>query len=358
MNGVSVISSITLSFILQVDRRPGPSERSPAQISPSSPAARAAYGSVPSACEHAHRRLMGRRFMKAGSRKPWAVLLTLIISILATGCAYLESKELIIGDAGWDESVAVSNLTKALLEDELDYDSVEIKTLDVASLFERVGNGDLDAFQNVWIPNYQEHLSEVQNNVELLDPWFQGTTRVGIAVPSYMNITSIPQLNLTTTEEIVGIKPEAAISKRISDKVIPTYHLEQEYVAWDAPAAMLFEVDKRIRNREMFAFIAWSPHWINQEYDLVYLDDPEGAFGELNASSSIATVVREPLATEDPVAYAFMKALTLTEEQVNDLEGTINTAGDPLVGAKTWVSNNREVVQPWIDASKQARERP
>lgn len=289
--------------------------------------------------------------MKAGSRKLWAVLLTLMISILATGCANLESNELVIGDAGWDESVAVSNLTKALLEKELDYDSVEIETLDVASLFERVGNGDLDAFQDVWIPNHQEHLSGVQNNVELLDPWFQGTTRVGIAVPSYMNITSIPQLSLTTTEEIVGIKSEAAISKRISDKVIPTYHLEQEYIAWDAPAAVLLEVDKRIRNREAFAFIAWSPHWINQEYDLVYLDDPEGAFGDLNASSSIVTVVREPLANEDPVAYAFMKALALTEEQVNDLEGAINTAGDPLSGAKTWAKDNREVVQPWIDAA-------
>ena len=296
--------------------------------------------------------------MKTGSRKLWAVLLMLMISILATGCANLESNELVIGDAGWDESVAVSNLTKALLEKELDYDSVEIETLDVASLFERVGNGDLDAFQDVWIPNHQEHLSGVQNNVELLDPWFQGTTRVGIAVPSYMDITSIPQLDLTTAEEIVGIKPEAAISKRISDKVIPTYQLEQEYVAWDAPAAMLFEIDKRIRNRETFAFVAWSPHWMNQEYDLVYLDDPEDALGELNDSSSIATVVREPLANDDPVAYAFMKALTLTEEQVDDLEGAINTAGDPLLGARTWAQDNREVVQPWIDAAKQARQAP
>ena len=57
--------------------------------------------------------------MKAGSRKLWAVLLTLMISILATGCANLESNELVIGDAGWDESVAVANLTKVLLGDEV-----------------------------------------------------------------------------------------------------------------------------------------------------------------------------------------------------------------------------------------------
>jgi len=97
------------------------------------------------------------------------------------------------------------------------------------------------------------------------------------------------------------------------------------------------------------------PLWLPARRDLVYLDDPKDA---LNDSSSIATVVREPLANDDPVAYAFLKALTLTEEQVDDLEGAINTAGDPLLGAKTWAKNNREVVQPWIDAAKQARQEP
>jgi glycine betaine/proline transport system substrate-binding protein len=303
--------------------------------------------------------------MKTGSRKIWAVLLTLMIGIFTAGCADLEknltetkeptkNKELVIGDIGWDEGVAVSNLTKALLEDELGYDSVELKTLDVASLFERVGNGELDAFQDVWIPSHQEYLSGVQNNVELLDPWYRGTTRVGIAVPSYMNITSIPQLNLTAAEEIAGIKQEAAISKSISDVVIPTYLLKQEYSAWDAPAAMLFEVDKRIRNGEAVAFVAWSPHWMNQEYNLIYLDDPEGALGDLDETSRITTIVRGDFANDEPVAYAFMKALSLTEEQLNNLEGAINSAGDPLLGARTWAENNRDVVQPWIDAAKQA----
>ncbi len=301
--------------------------------------------------------------MRVSARKLWVLLLLLATVTLAAGCigedAELpETKELVIGDIGWDESVAVSNLTKALLEDELGYDHVELRTLDVTSLFEGVGNGELDAFQDTWVPNHQQYLSGVQDDVELLDPWYKGTTRVGIAVPSYMNITSIPQLNLTATEEIGGIKPEAVISKKISDEVIPAYRLKQEYSPWDAPAALLFEVDKRIRNREPFAFVAWSPHWMNQEYDLVYLDDPQGTLGELNEPSSITTTARKGLANDEPAAYSFIEALALTEEQLNDLEGAINAAGDPLSGARTWAENNREVVQPWIDASNQAPQEP
>ena len=277
------------------------------------------------------------------------------MATLVAGCAGgLLEKELTIGATSWDESVAISNLTKALLEDELGYDSVELTTLDVASLFEGVGSGDVDTFQAVRIPEHQEHLSPAQDEVELLDPWLQDTARVGIAAPSYMNITSISQLNQTGATEIVGIEPEAEISKRIPDKVIPTYHLEQEYGDWSAPA-MLYEVGKRISNGEEFAFIAWSPHWMNHRYDFVYLDDPENALGELNEPSRMTTVVRKNLPDDDPVAYALVEALALSEEQVGDLEEAINATGDPLLGARTWAENNHDVVKPWIEAAKQAR---
>ena len=282
------------------------------------------------------------------------MILSLMMATLVAGCAggSLE-KELTIGATSWDESVAISNLTKALLEDELGYDSVELKTLDVASLFEGVGSGEVDAFQAVRIPDQQEHLSPAQDEVELLDPWLQDTTRVGVAAPSYMNITSIPQLNQTGATEIVGIEPEAELSKRIPDEVIPTYHLEQEYGEWSA-SAMLYEVGKRISNGEEFAFIAWSPHWMNQRYDFVYLDDPENALGELKEPSRMTTVVRKNL-PDDPVAYALVEALDLSEEQVGDLEEAINATGDPLLGSRTWAENNHDVVKPWIEAAKQAR---
>ena len=51
-----------------------------------------------------------------------------------------------------------------------------------------------------------------------------------------------------------------------------------------------------------------------------------------------------------------MDALALTEEQINGLESAINEEGDPLVGASwRWASENREVVQHWIDAARNAQ---
>jgi glycine betaine/proline transport system substrate-binding protein len=52
----------------------------------------------------------------------------------------------------------------------------------------------------------------------------------------------------------------------------------------------------------------------------------------------------------------FLSALTLNEEQLDDLENTINEVGDPLEGARQWTEANRDVVQPWIEAAENAQE--
>lgn len=281
--------------------------------------------------------------------------LLLVVVALAMGCGGDSGKTLSIADIGWTENTAVSGLTKVLLEEELGYEEVTVNTSDLYSVFEGVSDGDLDAFQDVWLPNQRDLLESVQDDVERLDPWYQGQTKQGIGVPSYMDITSISELDDTEAQHILGIEPSSVIMERVFEEVIPAYDLEQRLVE-ASTQGMLAEVDNRYDSREEFAFVAWSPHWMNQRYDFKYLEDPEDAFGELNDPAEVLTVVNEDLPEDDPVAYAFMEALALDEEQLNDLESTINEVGDPLKGARQWAQDNRDVWQPWIEAAENARE--
>lgn len=283
--------------------------------------------------------------------------LLLLVGALTVGCGGSSpgSSRITLGDVGWDESVAVANLTKVLLEEEIGYESIELQRLDVDLLFEGVGNGDLAAFQDVWLPNHREYLNEVQGNVEQLGPWFRGQTRFGIAVPGYMDIHSMSELNDSSVEYLLGIERAAVIMERIPEKVIPAYGLDQELVEASTDG-MLAEVDDRYNNQEEFAFVAWAPHWMNQRYDFRLLEDPEDALGELDEPAEISSIVNEDLQNDDPVAYTFLEALTLNEEQLNDLEGTINEVSDPLEGARQWVQENRDVWQPWVEAAENARE--
>ena len=281
----------------------------------------------------------------------------LVLGTLAlTGCGGLgQNNGLLLANIGWDENVAVSNLTKVLLEDELGYERVEIRTQDnLDATYRDVASGEVDAFQDVWLPNQQDLLDEVAEEVEHLEPWFLGKTKQGMAVPAYMDVKSIPQLNDTDVEFIYGIEPTSVMLQEVGEEVIPAYDLKQKLVT--APTAgMLAEVEHLYTFREKFVFLAWSPHWMNQRFDIRYLKDPKDAMGPTNDPAECSTIVRRGLREGDPVAYAFMDALELTEEQINGLEYAINNEDDPLAGARRWASKNREVVRPWIEAARNAR---
>jgi glycine betaine/proline transport system substrate-binding protein len=283
-------------------------------------------------------------------------LLLLLVSTLATGCGGGEdsAKRLDIADIGWTENTAIAHLTKVLLEEELGYEQVTIKTTDLDSVYGSVAEGDLDAFQDVWLPNQRDLLSSVKDDVEQLSFSYEGETEQGLAVPSYMDTTSLEQLNESKADMIFGIEPGSVVMGVIYDEVIPAYGLEQKLV--EAPTeGMLTEVERRYNDREEFALVAWSPHWMNQRYDLRYLEDPEDAFGDLNDPAKITTIVRKNLAENDPEAREFMDALVLDEEYLNDLESTINEVGEPQEGARQWAQDNREVWQPWVEAAQNAQ---
>jgi glycine betaine/proline transport system substrate-binding protein len=286
---------------------------------------------------------------------------TLLMGAVAVGCGGAGSSgggTLTLGNIGWDENIALSNLSKGLLEEELEYDSVELQTLDVGPLFQGVGSGDLDAFQDVWMPNHQQYIDPVQDDVELLDPWYEGVTAYGIAVPSYMeDINSLADLNEAGTDEITGIEPGALFHTQIRDEVIPTYDLDLTLTESSTPA-MLAELQRAYENEEPIIFLGWSPHWMNAEYDFKYLEDPENAQGNFDEPSQLATLVRADLEEDDPVAYAFMEAVTMTEDEMNDLQAVIQDVNpdDPLEGAMVWAEDNRDVVDPWVEAARQAQE--
>jgi glycine betaine/proline transport system substrate-binding protein len=294
--------------------------------------------------------------MKA-SKKLLAVILAVVVGAMAAGCggSSPENQELNLGVAtGWDENQVVANLTKTLLEEELGYGEVRLTELELGPVFEGVGSGDLDAFQDMWLPNHQAQFSEVENDVVQLSPWYQGQTEFGIGVPTYMtNVNTIPDLNNTDLTQILGIEPGAVISERIPDSVIPTYDLNQEYVE-SSTAGMLSEVERLYNDQEEFAFVPWRPHWMNARYDFKFLEDPEDALQDLNDGATISSIVNEDLPDEDPVAYAFMENLKLTEEQVNEIEN-INPQ-DYAAAVSTWLEDeeNRNSLQPAIDAAREA----
>src|SRR5919106_5183675 len=302
------------------------------------------------------------------SKRLLALMSALVGAILVlAGCAgggggasSTSGGTLILGNIGWTENVAVANLTKTILEEDLDYDEVKLKTLDVGLLFVGVAGGELDAFQDVWLPNHEQQLSEVDNDVEHLEPWYEGETTFGLAVPSYMKgVDSIADLNQSGAERIIGIKPGAVISTKIEQNVIPEYNLTLEHEP-SSTAAMLAEVERLYNDKEPFVFPPWCPHpmcgevsgWQGQSptdlggmYDFRYLEDPKNSLGNLDEPAKISSIVNEDLADDEPVAYEFINNLRLSDKELIALEDAQAKEGE-VKGVQSWLEENKDVVQP------------
>jgi len=271
-----------------------------------------------------------------------------------SGSSGSSNKTLTLGNIGWAENIAVSNLTKVIFEEDLGYSEVELKLLDVGPLFQGVAGGDLHAFQDVWMPNHKQLLEEVGDDVEHLKPWFQGQTAFGLAVPHYMSdIRSIADLNQAGTDTILGIEPGAPFMDVVENDVIPAYNLNLELKA-SSTAGMLSEAERLYSDEDPFVFMPWIPHPMNQVFDYHFLKDPKDAQGVYDQPAKISTVVNADLKEDDPAAYAFFNTYTLNEDELNSLMDEIAKGDDEISGAQKWLEGNRDVVKPWIQAAKQA----
>jgi glycine betaine/proline transport system substrate-binding protein len=294
------------------------------------------------------------------SRVLMTSLLLLVAGVLGAGCGFGDGGRLTLGYLDWDENVANATLTKVLLQDEIGYQTVELKLADdVGPAYQDLIDGETDAFQDAWMPNHQQFVDEGQGRIEVLqEPWYVGKTRYGIAVPRYMKgVDSISDLDHSGTRMITGLQPGAVLMEKIESDVIPRYDLNSSLVEASTPA-MLAELERTYRMQEPFVFLAWSPHWMNQAYDFRYLSDPKNAMGPVDAPQTLHSVIREGFDEDEPAAYALINSMRLDEERVGSLEISINNAEDPEKGVRRWLEEkeNRELVRPWVEAAKNAQE--
>jgi len=280
----------------------------------------------------------------------------LAVWLLAAGCGGSSStpanagdEKLTIGYVGWADSVAVSKLTEAVMEEELGYE-VELRRFEnPEAAVMSAGSGDIDAFQSVWMPDHVKFLG-VAEGERLLDPWLIGTTRSGLAAPSYMDVGSVEGMKRFEDAPIIGVEPGVAPGSRVSEAVAD--RLPERDISYLDTSKMLSEVDRRYSDGEQFFFTAWSPHWMNDEYEFEYLVDPEDEIGDATQPLRIHTVVYGKLGQEDPLAFAFLDTMQLAEHQVNGLELSIKDARSPRDGIESWLEDRDWLVQSWVGSTK------
>ncbi|MEW9109866.1 MAG: glycine betaine ABC transporter substrate-binding protein [Cytobacillus gottheilii] len=147
--------------------------------------------------------------------------------------------------------------------------------------------------------------------------------------------------------EIIGIDPGAGIMKATAS-VIDEYELSDWTLVEGSGAAMTAALKKAYDKEEPIIVTGWSPHWKFSKFDLKYLEDPKGTFGD---EENIHSIARNGLAEDHPSAYAILDQFHWEESDMNDVMVQITDGEDPETAARAWVDENSDKVAEWTSGA-------
>lgn len=263
------------------------------------------------------------------------------------GGAELGQETIEIPYVEWDSEIASTHVIQKVLETE-GYD-VEITPLDNAVMWQSVASGDTDAMVSAWVPlTHGDLYDEHESSLDDLGPNLEGA-KIGLVVPEDFPVDSIADLSDEAGQQVTGIEPGAGVVQAAEDAVETYDNLEGWEVQTSSSGAMATELGQAIDNGEEIIVTGWTPHWKFQTYDLKYLEDPEGVFGE---AETINTLAREGLEEDAPRAYEILNNFYWETGDMEEVMLEIEDGADPSEAAQNWIDENQDTIDEWLQASE------
>ena len=279
----------------------------------------------------------------------------LAAALTAAGCSSqgstggsAEPKELKLAYVAWDSEIASTHVAEYVLEEKLGYE-VELLQVDAGPMWTGVAGGSADAMVAAWLPStHQTYYEENKSKIEDLGPNLDGT-KIGLVVPSYMEISTIEDLKDAAVAEsvdttIVGIEPGAGLMMA-TEKALDEYGLEGWTLLESSSAAMAAELQSAYEAQKPIIVTGWTPHWKFGKMDLKYLEDSKGVYG---GDEQIHTIVRQGLGDDHPEAYKFLDQFVWTPEDMAAVMVDIQEGAEPAEAAAAWVNANADKVDAWL----------
>ena len=270
-----------------------------------------------------------------------AALLFTVVSCGDSG----KNKKISIAYANWAEGIAITNLAKAIFEDQ-GYD-VKLLNADLAPIFTSISRKKADIFMDVWMPvTMEDYMKQYGDKLETIGDIYD-SARIGLVVPDYVTINSIEELNAEKERfsgQIVGIDAGAAIMKA-TDQAIKDYGLDYKLLTSSGPA-MTASLKKAIDRNDWIVVTGWTPHWMFDRFKLKVLQDPKHIYGN---AESIHTVAWKGFSEKDPFAARLLRNIRLTDAEISSLMTALEEARTTeRQAARKWMEEHKELVDSWI----------
>ncbi len=280
-------------------------------------------------------------------------LLTLTTTLLLSFGA---AQSVDFGYVEWP-GVTVKTQVAASILDALGYDT-QTQALSVPIVLKGISEGDLDVFLGVWRPSMnsmvEPYLPDSGDGSVTLAAQNLAPTIYRPAVPTYVaeqGITSLADVAENPEMfggQLYGIEPGNDGNTIILDMIEnDTYGFSDFDIVESSTEGMLAEVGRAVERQEPIAFLAWSPHWMNNVYDLTYLDDPENVWGD---DGFVATALNTSFMEENANLATFFSQFEVDPETQNGwIDQYSRQEVDPETVAEEWIAANMDTVMTWVE---------
>jgi glycine betaine/proline transport system substrate-binding protein len=308
-----------------------------------------------------------------------------------------EGKEIIMAQPTWDTGWFYTEIYKQLLG-ELGYSVGTVVTLDNPAFYQSVGFGDVTMWVDGWFPIHNPYKSAFEGTAEIIPSVVSGGAIEGYLVDK----KSAEELGITSLEDFKRDDVKAAFDRDGDGKADMVacppgwgceLTIEHHMNAYDLndhvnlikagyPAAMADAV-AAYETGSPILFYTWTPNWTVNELvpgeDVVWIEVPEvnlpddladltdaavrgGVEGCVNdpcmlgfPANTIDAVVNSEFLNENPAVRALLENGEIPIADVYAQNAAMN-AGDNDIEAQAtaWISDNRDVVDGWLEAARSA----
>jgi glycine betaine/proline transport system substrate-binding protein len=281
----------------------------------------------------------------------------------------------------WDGSAANVAIAKVLLESKLGY-SVKTTNIDEYAQFPALANGTLDATLEVWPSGHAKDYSKyITGGNGVVDGGKLGVIgQIGWWVPTYL-VDAHPEL-----ASWEGLKQDASMFQTaesgsagqildgdpsyvtFDQSIADNLGLNLKVVYGGSEQAEITALDTAYQKQGPILLYFWTPHWAQSKYDLTMIKLPDVTQACTDAASNdpskyacaypqddLYKAFNQDLQSNAPAAFAFLSAMSYTNDAQNSVALDIHNKMSPDDAAQKWIDANPTVWQPWVDAGLAAQ---
>lgn len=248
----------------------------------------------------------------------------------------------------WAEGVAITNLADVVLT-EKGYD-VKTTLIEPGPLYASLAKGDADLYLDAWLPyTHADYWQRFGDQIEEVGVVFDDASS-GLVVPTYVDITSIEELNNNVDMfkgKIYGIGSGAGLHG-LTNKAIEVYNLDYEQVT-SSESSMMAELRRAVSAKEPIIITGWKPHYMWDLYDIKLLEDPR----ETYQVDEIKALSRKGFTESHPEVAGFLSKFSFSSDELHELMAMVSKAeedgGNAKQGAEAFYEKYKSRIDGWFN---------